>query len=52
MGGLPQLTLAAGGGVAVVTKGPTPYDTDAAVRLSGDVVEELEAVVAALPSRR
>jgi len=46
--GLPQITLAAGGDVAVMTKGPTPYDSDAAVRLSGDVVEELEAVVAAL----
>jgi NAD-dependent deacetylase len=31
-----------------VTKGPTPYDRDAAVRLEGDVVDELEAVLAAL----
>jgi NAD-dependent deacetylase len=46
--GLPAATLAAGGALAVITKGPTPYDDDAAVRLSGDVVEELEAVVAAL----
>jgi len=45
---LPQLTLAAGGDVAIVTKGATPYDADAAIRLSGDVVGELEAVVAAL----
>jgi NAD-dependent deacetylase len=45
---LPQLTLAAGGDVAIVTKGATPYDDDAAIRLSGDVVGELEAVVAAL----
>ena len=45
---LPQLTLAAGGQVALVTKGPTPYDDDAVVRLDGDVVDELEAVVAAL----
>ncbi len=46
--GLPQLTLAAGGQVAIVTAGPTPYDADATVRLDGDVVAELEAVVAAL----
>jgi NAD-dependent deacetylase len=46
--GLPQLTLAGGGRVAIVTAGPTPYDGAAAVRLSGDVVAELEAVLAAL----
>jgi NAD-dependent deacetylase len=46
--GLPQITLGAGGSLAIVTKGGTPYDPDAAVRLSGDVVAELEAVVAAL----
>ena len=46
--GLPELTLAAGGRVAVVTQGPTPYDSRAAVRLEGDVVEDLEAVLAAL----
>jgi len=45
---LPQITLAAGGAVALVTQGPTPYDRDAVVKLGGDVVEELEAVVAAL----
>jgi NAD-dependent deacetylase len=45
---LPQITLASGGAVAIVTKGSTPYDEDAAVRLTGDVVAELEAVVAAL----
>ena len=45
---LPQITLAAGGAVALVTKGPTPYDSDAAVKLDGDVVEELSAVLAAL----
>jgi NAD-dependent deacetylase len=48
---LPAITLASGGAVALVTKGPTPYDGDAAVRLHGDVVEELEAVVAALELR-
>jgi len=46
--GLPELTLAAGGAVAIVTKGPTPYDDDAAVRLRGDVAEELPAVLGAL----
>jgi len=45
---LPQVTLDHGGAVAVVTMGPTPYDRRAAVKLSGDVVAELEAVVAAL----
>jgi len=45
---LPQITLASGGAVALVTKGATPYDDDAEVRLSGDVVAELEAVLAAL----
>ena len=46
--GLPQLTLEAGGQVAIVTAGPTPYDDVAAVKLDGDVVDELGAVVAAL----
>jgi NAD-dependent deacetylase len=45
---LPQITLAAGGAVALVTKGPTPYDREAAVKLDGDVVGELEAVLAAV----
>jgi NAD-dependent protein deacetylase/lipoamidase len=46
--GLPQITLAAGGSLALVTEGPTPYDSDACLKLDGDVVEELQAVVAAL----
>jgi NAD-dependent deacetylase len=46
--GLPELTLSAGGQVAVITKGPTPYDAAAAVRLDGDVEDELSAVLAAL----
>ena len=45
---LPATTLAAGGRLAIVTKGPTPYDDEADVRLWGDVVEELGAVIAAL----
>ena len=46
--GLPAATLAHGGKLAIVTMGPTPYDREAAVKLSGDVVAELEAVLAAL----
>jgi NAD-dependent deacetylase len=45
---LPRITLAAGGAVALVTIGPTPYDGDAAIKLDGDVVDELEAVLALL----
>ena len=47
--GLPQLTLDRGGRLAVVTKGETPYDGDAELKLSGDVVAELDAVLAAVP---
>lgn len=46
--GLPGLTLDAGGQIAIITHGPTPYDGEAAVRLDGDVVAELSAVLAAL----
>ena len=46
--GLADVTLQAGGEVAIVTAGPTPYDDVATVKLSGDVVEELDAVLAAL----
>jgi NAD-dependent deacetylase len=46
--GLPSVALNRGARIAIVTKGPTPYDRDAAVRLEGDVVDELEAVLAAL----
>lgn len=46
--GLPELTLAGGGAVALVTIGPTPYDREAVVKLSGDVAEELPAVLAAV----
>lgn len=45
---LPLRTLAGGGQIAIITKGPTPLDHRAAVRLDGDVVAELEAVAAAL----
>jgi NAD-dependent deacetylase len=46
--GLPSLTLAGGGAVAIITQGPTPLDELASVRLRGDVVHELQALVAAL----
>ena len=46
--GLPQLTLERGGRLAIVTKGETPYDGDAELKLDGEVVEELGAVLAAL----
>jgi NAD-dependent deacetylase len=42
--GLPLLTREAGGAIAILTGGPTPLDELASVRLSGDVVEELEAL--------
>jgi NAD-dependent deacetylase len=46
--GLPSVTLGRGGRIAVITKGPTPFDRDAAVRMDGDVVADLDAVLAAL----
>jgi NAD-dependent deacetylase len=46
--GLPALTRGAGGRLALITQGPTPYDGDADVKLDGDVVEELRSVLAAL----
>ena len=45
---LPEITLTGGGTLAIVTKSATPYDGRAAVRLDGDVVDELEAVAALL----
>jgi NAD-dependent deacetylase len=49
--GLPEVTRRAGGRLAIVTQGPTPYDAEADVSLKGDVVAELDAVMAALASR-
>ena len=46
--GLPELTVASGGSLGIVTLSATPYDPVAAVRLNGDVVEELEAVLGAM----
>jgi NAD-dependent deacetylase len=45
---LPRVTLDAGGAIALVTQGPTPYDDVAEVKLQGDVVAELDAVLEAL----
>ena len=45
---LPGVTRQNGGAVVVVTQGPTPWDGRAAVKLDGDVVAELEALLARL----
>jgi NAD-dependent deacetylase len=46
--GLPEITRATGGKLAIVTKGATPYDGDAALKLEGEVDEELTALLTAL----
>jgi len=46
--GLPQLTLDAGGRLAIVTAGETPYDAEAKLKLEGGVDIELTALLAAL----
>src|SRR5262249_49181018 len=46
--GLPADTLSRGGRLAIVTRSATPYDREASVKLSGDVVDELSAVLHAL----
>jgi NAD-dependent deacetylase len=45
--GLPEVTRSCGGKLAIVTKGPTPYDGDATLKLEGEVDVELDAVLAA-----
>jgi NAD-dependent deacetylase len=45
---LPELTLSAGGRLAIITQGPTGFDRHAVVRMQGDVVDELEALHRAL----
>ena len=47
--GLPSVALNRGARLAIVTQGPTPYDRDAVVKLDGDVVDELGAVLESLP---
>jgi NAD-dependent deacetylase len=46
--GLPALTRSHGGALAILTQGPTPLDELADVRLRGDVVGELRALLGAL----
>ncbi len=45
---LPMLTHEAGGTIAILTQGATPLDGIAGVRSSGDVVDELDALVDAV----
>ncbi len=45
---LPDVSLSAGGQVVIITQGATPFDARAAVRCDGDVVQEMNAVLAAL----
>jgi NAD-dependent deacetylase len=45
---LPGITLDAGGAIAIVTQGQTPFDARATVRLSGDVEAEMDALLAEL----
>jgi NAD-dependent deacetylase len=46
--GLPGLTLERGGRLAIVTKGSTPYDGEAVLKLEGEIDAELAALLAAL----
>jgi NAD-dependent deacetylase len=46
--GLPEITLACGGRLAIVTKSATPYDDDAVLKLDGEVDEELSATLVGL----
>jgi len=46
--GLPQETLGSGGELAIVNRGPTPYDAQASLRLEGSAGEVLAEVAAAL----
>ena len=43
--GLPEETLVRGGRLAIVTRGPTPYDGRAAVRVDGGAGETLARLV-------
>ena len=45
---LPAVTLSHGGAIAIVTRGSTPYDARARVRLGGDVEQELDALLTVL----
>jgi NAD-dependent deacetylase len=45
---LPEETLAAGGSLAILNRGSTPYDADAVLRIDGSAGEVLAAVLEAL----
>jgi NAD-dependent deacetylase len=47
--GLPEEALAAGARLAIVNKGPTPYDRRADLRIDAPAGETLAAAVAMLP---
>ena len=46
--GLPGIALANGAKLAIITQGDTPYDSEAEVKLDGDVVQDMDAVLTAL----
>jgi NAD-dependent protein deacetylase/lipoamidase len=46
--GLPAVARRSGARLVIITKGPTPYDPEADLRLDGDVVEDLDALIKAL----
>jgi NAD-dependent deacetylase len=50
--GVPRETLAAGGELAIVNRGPTPYDGRASLRVDGSAGEVLPAVAESLRPRR
>ena len=43
-----MLTLTTGGQIAIITQGHTPLDELASVRLRGDLVEDMRALLGAL----
>jgi NAD-dependent deacetylase len=49
--GLPLETLAAGGSLAIVNRGPTPLDARASLTIDAGAGETLRALAAALPGR-
>jgi NAD-dependent deacetylase len=46
--GLPSIAVASGAQLGIVTQGVTPFDSEAALKLDGDVVDDMTAVLAAL----
>jgi hypothetical protein len=49
--GLPLETLAAGGSLAIVNRGSTPFDSRASVTIDGGAGETLRALAGALAER-